>query len=179
MSGQQIKGASIEIASGRTKTVLEKMGVDSSLRGKELMVKLDALTMEQIQDGTRAVSPDRLPVVDNVILFRNPFDPDAPALSQMVPMMLGNVHDETAVAGPANMTWEQAPAALDRAVQSIWGRFRRRRLSRSSTRFIRTIRQYRWILLRQQPSGHGLGSAGRRSGGRRIRRASRGPGFIR
>ncbi len=27
MSGQQIKGASIEIASGRTKTVLEKMGV--------------------------------------------------------------------------------------------------------------------------------------------------------
>ncbi len=69
MSGQQIKGASIEIASGRTKTVLEKMGVDSSLRGKELMVKLDALTMEQIQDGTRAVSPDWLPVRTTLSCF--------------------------------------------------------------------------------------------------------------
>ena len=120
MSGQEIKGASIEIASGRAATVLEKMGA-GGLKGKELVAKLDSLTMEQIQEGARAVSSDWLPVVDNVVLFRNPFDPDAPALSQSVPMMLGNVHDETAVAGPANMTWEQAPAALDAAVHEYLG----------------------------------------------------------
>jgi para-nitrobenzyl esterase len=120
MSGQQIKGASIEIASGRTATVLEKMGA-GGLKGKELVAKIDSLTMEQIQDGTRAVSSDWLPVVDNVILSRNPFDPDAPSLSEMVPMMLGNVHDETAVGGRGEMTWELAPAALDAAVHEYLG----------------------------------------------------------
>ena len=120
MSGQQIKGASIEIASGRAKTVLEKLGA-AGLTGKDLEAKLDSLTMEQIQEGARAVSSDWLPVVDNVILFRNPFDPDAPALSEMVPMMLGNVHDETAVGGSLNMTWEQAAAALDTAVHEYLG----------------------------------------------------------
>jgi para-nitrobenzyl esterase len=120
MSGQQIKGASIEIASGRAKTVLEKLGA-AGLTGKDLEAKLNSLTMEQIQEGARAVSSDWLPVVDNVILFRNPFDPDAPALSEMVPMMLGNVHDETAVGGSPNMTWEQAAAALDTAVHEYLG----------------------------------------------------------
>ena len=80
MSGQQIKGASIEIASGRAQTVLEAMGA-GGLKGKDLVAKLDGLTMEQIQEG-RAVSSDWLPVVDGVVLPRNPFDPDAPKLSR-------------------------------------------------------------------------------------------------
>ena len=121
MSGQQVKGASIEIASGRAATVLEKMGA-SGLKGKELEAKLNSLTMEQIQEGARSVSSDWLPVVDNVILPRNPIDPDAPALSEMVPMMMGNTHDETgAVNGPASMTWEQAPDAVDRGVHEYLG----------------------------------------------------------
>jgi para-nitrobenzyl esterase len=122
MSGQQIKGASIEIASGRTMRVLEKLGA-GGLNGKELEAKLNSLTMEQVQDGARAVSSDWLPVVDNVILFRNPFDPDAPALSESVPMMLGNVHDETAVGGPRNgeVTWDNAAAVLDAAVHEYLG----------------------------------------------------------
>ena len=122
MSGQQIKGASIEIASGRTRTVLDKMGIPASLRGKELVAQLNALTMEQIQEGARAVSSDWLPVVDNVILLRNPFDPDAPALSENVPMVLGNVHDETAVGGRGGeIAWETAPAALEAAVHEYLG----------------------------------------------------------
>jgi len=121
MSGQQIKGASIEIALGRAKTVLEKLGT-GGLKGPELVTKLNALTMEDIQEGARAVSGDWLPVVDGVVLPRNPFDPDAPPLSEMVPMMLGNTHDETgAVNGPANMTWEQAPDAVDRGVHEYLG----------------------------------------------------------
>ena len=124
MSGQQIKGASIEIASGRTKAVLDKMGISGSLRGKELVAQLNALTMEQIQEGARAVSSDWLPVVDNVILSRNPFDPDAPALSEKVPMVLGNVHDETAVGGRGGeITWETAAGALDAAVHEYLGPF--------------------------------------------------------
>ena len=118
MSGQQIKGASIEIAAGRAKTVLEKMGVTS---GKDLVAQLNGLTMEQIQDGARAVSSDWLPVVDDVVLSRNPFDPNAPMLSQNVPMILGNVHDETNVPSRGEMTWETAPAALQAAVAQYLG----------------------------------------------------------
>jgi para-nitrobenzyl esterase len=119
MSGQQIKGASIEIAADRAKTVLEKMGVAP---GKNLAAQLNALTMKQIQDGARAVSADWLPVVDHVTLPRNPFDPDAPALSERVPMILGNVHDETAVGtrGTA-ITWETAAAVLKSAAPEYLG----------------------------------------------------------
>ena len=118
MSGQQIKGASIEIASDRAKTVLDKMGVTP---GKNLAAQLNALTMEQIQSGAGAVSADWLPVVDHVILPRNPFDPDAPSLSERVPMILGNVHDETSVAGHGPITWETAAAVLKSSVPEYLG----------------------------------------------------------
>jgi para-nitrobenzyl esterase len=121
MSGQQIKGASIEIASARAQAVLDKLGV-TGVNGKEAVAKLNSLTMEQIQEGARAVSGDWLPVVDNVHLFRDPFDPDAPLQSETVPMMLGNVHDETMVAGRGGeMTWATAPAALDEAIHQYLG----------------------------------------------------------
>jgi len=45
--------------------------------GTNLATQLNALTMEQIQIGAAAVSADWLPVVDQVTLPRNPFDPDA------------------------------------------------------------------------------------------------------
>ena len=121
MSGQQIKGASIEIASGRAKTVLAACGVAADMRGAELKKKLNGLSMQQIQAGVRTVSGDWLPVVDGVVLPRNPFDPDAPKLSERVPMVMGNTHDETNVNAPANLSWEQAPAALDRAVHEYLG----------------------------------------------------------
>jgi para-nitrobenzyl esterase len=118
MSGQQIKGASIEIATSRAKAVLQKMGFTP---GNNLAALLNALTMEQIQSGAAAVSADWLPVVDQVILSRNPFDPDAPALSERVPMILGNVHDETSVAGHGPITWETAPAVLQASVGEYLG----------------------------------------------------------
>jgi para-nitrobenzyl esterase len=119
MSGQQIKGASTEIASERAKTVLEKMGITA---GKGLAAQLNALSMEQIQTGARAVSADWLPVVDHVILARNPFDPDAPKLSERVPMILGNVHDETALPMRADdITWDNAAQALSTAVSQYLG----------------------------------------------------------
>jgi para-nitrobenzyl esterase len=124
MSGQQIKGASIEIASGRAQAVLDKLGV-AGVNGKEAVAKLNSLTMEQIQEGARAVSGDWLPVVDNVNLFRDPFDPDAPVQSQMVSMMLGNVHDETLVQGRGGeITWDNAAVSLDDAIHQYLGPYK-------------------------------------------------------
>jgi para-nitrobenzyl esterase len=114
MSGQQVKGASIEIASKRTEIVLGKLGVTSAN-----LADLKTIPWPQIQAAAAATSSDWLPVVDGVVLSRDPFTPDAPPLSASVPMILGNVHDETAVPVPpavhGPLTWDDAPAALRNA----------------------------------------------------------------
>jgi para-nitrobenzyl esterase len=91
-------------------------------QGKNLAAQLNALTMEQIQTGASAVSADWLPVVDNVTLPRNPFDPDAPALSAMAPMILGNVHDETNVEIRGTViTWDNVADVIKTAVSQYLG----------------------------------------------------------
>jgi para-nitrobenzyl esterase len=116
MSGQQVKGASIEIASKRTEAMLGKLGITKANLGD-----LKTIPWEQIQAAAVATSSDWLPVVDGVVLSRDPFTPDAPPLSEEVPMILGNVHDETAVAVRGTLTWDDAPAALKNAVAIYLG----------------------------------------------------------
>jgi para-nitrobenzyl esterase len=116
MSGQQVKGASIEIASKRTEMMLDKLGItQSNLAG------LRTMPWQEIQAAAFATSSDWLPVVDGTVLTRDPFTPDAPPLSQDVPMILGNTHDETAVPVRGTLTWDDAPAALKNAVAIYLG----------------------------------------------------------
>lgn len=116
MSGQQVKGASIEIAAKRTNIVLGKLGITQAN-----LADLKTLPWERIQAAAASTSSDWLPVVDGVVLSRDPFTPDAPPLSQEVPMILGNVHDETAVPVHGTLTWEEAPATLRNAVAIYLG----------------------------------------------------------
>jgi para-nitrobenzyl esterase len=116
MSGQQVKGASIDIASKRTEGLLGKLGVTQAN-----LDDLKTMPWQKIQAAAIATSSDWLPVVDNVVLSRDPFTPDAPPLSENVPMILGNVHDETAVAWRGTLTWDDAPAALKNAVAIYLG----------------------------------------------------------
>ena len=116
MSGQQVKGASIEIASKRTDEMLEKLGIRKANLGE-----LATMPWEKIQAAAAATSSDWLPVVDHVVLPRDPFTPDAPPLSEDVPMILGNTHDETAVAWRGTLTWADAPTALKNAVAIYLG----------------------------------------------------------
>ncbi len=116
MSGQQVKGASIEIASKRTDVMLGKLGIAKANLGD-----LKTIPWEQIQAAAVATSSDWLPVVDGVVLSRDPFTPDAPPLSEEIPMILGNVHDETAVPVRGTLTWDDAPAALHNAVAIYLG----------------------------------------------------------
>jgi len=118
MSGQQVKGASIEIASKRTEIMLGKLGVTQAN-----LADLRTMPWQKIQAAAIATSSDWLPVVDGVVLSRDPFTPDAPPLSEHVPMILGNVHDETAVAWRGTLTWDDAPAALKNAVAIYLGPF--------------------------------------------------------
>jgi len=116
MSGQQVKGASIEIASKRTDEMLGKLGIT-----KTNLADLKTMPWEKIQAAAADTSSDWLPVVDGVVLSRDPFTPDAPPLSENVPMILGNVHDETAVAWRGTLTWDDAPTALHNAVAIYLG----------------------------------------------------------
>src|SRR5580698_7799392 len=118
MSGQQVKGASIDIASKRTELMLGKLGLTQAN-----LADLKAIPWEKIQSAAAATSSDWLPVDDGVVLSRDPFTPDAPPLSANVPMILGNVHDETAVPipKPGTLTWDDAPAALRNAVAIYLG----------------------------------------------------------
>jgi para-nitrobenzyl esterase len=124
MSGQQVTAAPETIATARTRDFLAKLGLttpDDTLRSA-----LDAMPLERLQDAAR-VSSAWLPVVDGRSLPRDPFSPDAPSISNNVPMILGNTHDETRglIGGgqPAlfSLTWDQLPSALEKNVGNFLG----------------------------------------------------------
>src|SRR6202167_3611793 len=96
--------------------MLAKLGITQSNLGD-----LKTMSWEKIQTAAAATGSDWLPVVDGVVLSRDPFTPDAPPLSASVPMILGNVHDETAVPVRGTLSWDDAPAALRNAVAIYLG----------------------------------------------------------
>jgi para-nitrobenzyl esterase len=121
MSGQQVTAVGKAQSTKKTQMAVAAMGVT----GEVTAAALDALTMEQIQAGSRTTG-NWLPVKDDVVLLRDPFDPDAPAMSNTVPMILGNTKDE--VMGSTawqrvDLTWETLPDELGKAVQPFRGAY--------------------------------------------------------
>ncbi|HTV08076.1 MAG TPA: carboxylesterase family protein [Candidatus Aquilonibacter sp.] len=125
MSGQQVTAAPEAIATARTNEFLAKLGL-ADVAPDKLRAALDAMPLEQLEEAAR-VSSAWLPVVDGRSLPRDPFSPDAPPISNGVPMILGNTHDETrGLIGGAHpelfsITWEEVPAALEKYVGSFLG----------------------------------------------------------
>jgi para-nitrobenzyl esterase len=125
MSGQQVTAAPTAIATARTKQFLVKLGIVDVAPDK-LRATLDAIPLEKLQEAAR-VSSAWLPVVDGRSLPRDPFSPDAPPISNGVPMILGNTHDETrGLIGGAHpelfsLTWDEVPGALANYVGSFLG----------------------------------------------------------
>lgn len=125
MSGQQVTAAPEAIATARTKEFLAKLGI-ADVAADKLRAALEGMPLETLQEAAR-VSSAWLPVVDGRSLPRDPFSPDAPPISNGVPMILGNTHDETRglIGGgqPAlfSLTWGEVPAALQKSVGSYLG----------------------------------------------------------
>ena len=125
MSGQQVTAAPESIATARSRDFLVKVGL-SQVPGDKLRSALNAMPLEQLQEAAR-MSSAWLPVVDGRSLPRDPFSPDAPPISNDVPMILGNTHDETRglIGGsqPAlfSLTWEELPAALEKNIGTFLG----------------------------------------------------------
>jgi para-nitrobenzyl esterase len=125
MSGQQVTVPGTRVSTERARTALIAMGIDVSEGAAVSAAKLNALTMEQIQAGARTMG-NWLPVRDDVVLLRDPFDPDAPTMSNHIPMILGNTRDEVVGASSwqrVDLTWEQLPETLGKAIQPFRGQY--------------------------------------------------------
>jgi para-nitrobenzyl esterase len=124
MSGQQVTAAPKTIATARSRDFLARLGLAQS--DERLRSALDAMPLDRLEEAAR-VSSAWLPVVDGRSLPRDPFSPDAPPVSNNVPMILGNTHDETrgliGGAQPAlfSLTWDEVPSALEKNVGSFLG----------------------------------------------------------
>src|SRR5688572_6569544 len=122
MSGQQVTASGPQHASGRTRALLEKLGVSAD--GAAALAKIPA--GELLRAHATTVDPYigrgscyMGPVLDERSLTRHPFYPDAPAQSAGIPMMIGNTRDETrSLIGRGDpstfeLTWETLPARLE------------------------------------------------------------------
>jgi para-nitrobenzyl esterase len=116
MSGQQLTATTPEHATATAGSVLKAL----NLTPASLADILDPqkISMEKLVSALRTGRYFG-PVHDNRTLPHDPFSPEAPAISEQIPMILGNTHDETRLligaSNPAlfSLTWEQLPAELE------------------------------------------------------------------
>jgi para-nitrobenzyl esterase len=122
MSGQQLTASGPLHAAGRTRVLLDKLGVPveraatlASLTAAELLRAHSGSVDPYIGRGSVYMGP----VLDERTLTRHPFYPDAPPQSAGIPMMIGNTHDETRSLigrgdpGVFAITWEALPQRLE------------------------------------------------------------------
>jgi para-nitrobenzyl esterase len=122
MSGQQLTASGPLHAAGRTRVLLDKLGVPAeraatlaSLPAAELLRAHSGSVDPYIGRGSLYMGP----VLDERTLTRHPFYPDAPPQSAGIPMMIGNTHDETRSLigrgdpGVFDITWEALPQRLE------------------------------------------------------------------
>ena len=111
------------VQSGPTLTVLNPSEATANM-GKLLAAcglapdqaaQLRTLPMERIVEAMAQARADFRPVMDGRALPRHPFDPDAPAVSRNVPLLIGTTKDEMAGLQGASdpttwtLTWETLP----------------------------------------------------------------------
>jgi para-nitrobenzyl esterase len=126
MSGQQVTVSGPLHAAGRTRALLDELGMSGG-RTHELA----AIPVKDLQQAHAATVDPYIgrgscymgPVLDERALTRHPFYPDAPPQSAGIPMMIGNTHDETrSLIGRGDATawtvsWEELPRKLEQELR--------------------------------------------------------------
>ncbi len=126
MSGQQLTASGPLHAAGRTRALLEKLGLPpqrvaelATMPAKDLQRAHSATVDPYIGRGACYMGP----VLDERTLTRHPFYPDAPPQSAGIPMMIGNTHDETRSligrgdASAWKVSWEELPRKLEQELR--------------------------------------------------------------
>ncbi len=122
MSGQQVTASGPLNAKARALTFLGGLGVAPD--DTEGLKQVSAEKLVEALAQPDPINPARGlyfgPVLDDRLLTRHPFWPEAPAQSAAIPMILGNTRDETRTLigrrepDSFTLTWEQVPAWLER-----------------------------------------------------------------
>lgn len=120
MSGQQIMVQGPRAASARARSVFTALGLKIGD-----MEALRAMPAERLVEATRSADPSMAgsslyfgPVLDETVLVRHPFYPDAPPQGAGVSMIIGNTRDETrGLSGRSDpslfaLSWDDLPDRL-------------------------------------------------------------------
>ncbi|MFN7164721.1 MAG: carboxylesterase/lipase family protein [Hyphomonas sp.] len=126
MSGQQVTASGPLNAARRTKEFLSALKIDPEKAGEIAALPaariVEALGARDPLDETQSLYFG--PVLDERMLARHPFWPDAPPQSARIPMILGNTLDETrTLIGRRepelfDMGWDALPGALARHMRT-------------------------------------------------------------
>lgn len=126
MSGQQVTASGPLNAGRRTRAFLSALKIDPERAGAVASASaariVDALGARDPLDETQGLYFG--PVLDERLLTRHPFWPDAPPQSARIPMILGNTLDETrTLIGRREpemftLSWDALPGALSRHMRS-------------------------------------------------------------
>jgi len=121
MSGQQVTASGPGNATQRATAFLGALGLKPDAGG---LKAVQTLPPETLVEALRVTDPVlgsggvyMGPVLDETVLLRHPFYPDAAPQSRHIPMIIGNTHDETRAflgGNAANhaLSWEDLPAKL-------------------------------------------------------------------
>ena len=117
-SGSTLRLVTREAGAASAEKLLKQLSLD-----KSRIADIQKLSWEQILDAQTAVAGGGAggpfsPVVDGMVLPRHPFDPDAPAVSADVPMIISTVLDEAAL---VLSNFDLDEAGLKKYVQGIAG----------------------------------------------------------
>lgn len=113
-SGSGLRAIPADVAGKNAETLLGPLGIT-----KNRIDELQRLPMEQLLAAMKSSGPRLAPVVDGRSLPRHPFDPDAPAISADVPMLIGSNRTETTVLIGEYQTPDVDVFALDDATMRI------------------------------------------------------------
>jgi para-nitrobenzyl esterase len=123
-SGSMIRAQTPDIATAGTKAFLKILGL-----GPDQVEALRTMPIEKIAEALNGIPPEAGvnfgPVLDGRTLLRHPFDPDAPAVSARVPLLVGTTKDETTlligVRDPSTfaITWEELPKRITQFTGSL------------------------------------------------------------
>jgi para-nitrobenzyl esterase len=98
-SGSALRFMPREFGNELAERLLAKLGLD-----KSRLAELQQIPFDRIVAAQSALAPDQpmagfAPVVDGVAIPRHPFEPDAPALSADIPIIVGTTLDDAAMVG--------------------------------------------------------------------------------